>query len=41
MAIYLFKSNNEVFLLYDDGTETVVNFIQDIHLHEGIFGVEK
>lgn len=41
MAYYLFNSNKEVFRLYNDGTEAVIEDIYQLNLHEGIFGVEK
>lgn len=40
-AKYLFNTNIEVFRLYADGTEGVVDDVEEIQSHEGIFGVER
>ena len=40
MAKYLFHSDTEVYKLYPDGTESVVEEADEINTHEGIFGVE-
>lgn len=40
MALYLFNAGTEVYRLYDDGTEGVVEEEKEIHDHDGIFGVE-
>lgn len=43
-AIERFKQNEEVFLLYDDDSEGLVEQIEQIHEHKkygGEFGIEK
>lgn len=43
MARYLFHTGREVYRLYEDGTEAMVNEHADIpeHAIDGIFGVEE
>ncbi len=41
MSKYLFNANQEVFLLYEDGTESVANNLEEIMNHEQIFGREN
>lgn len=40
MAKYLWNSGNEVFKLYPDGTEAIVENADEISYHQSIFGVE-
>lgn len=40
MAKYLFNTDKEVFKLYDDGCEAVIEDFEEIDKHEGIFGRE-
>lgn len=40
-AMELFKHDILVYLLYNDGSEAIVNDIGEITAHDGLFGVEK
>lgn len=39
-AANLFYADQEVFLIYDDNTESLVEEISDIILHDGRYGIE-
>ena len=39
-AIKLFDEGQEVFLIYDDNTESLVERTDDIILHDGRYGIE-
>ena len=40
-ALELFDHDLPVYLLHEDGSETMVNDRKQIIAHEGIFGIEK
>lgn len=41
MAQYLYNSGEEVYLLFSDGTERLIEDSNEINSHKGIFGIEK
>ena len=40
-AVTLYNDGKEVFLLYEDNSESAVDNLERILSHEGMFGVEK
>lgn len=40
-ACEIFTAGNEVYLLYDDGSESLVKYVDDILDHCGFYGVEE